>query len=237
MVDLSLSEYAARHGIGTQRARALASGGRINARKVGSQWVVSDGARPRSVRNPGRPPSVTTVWAAAVALEEGNLDKALDSQVRRAAKRVLQRIASSEPGESRLRELVSLAANRGHLHRVRSADPVELAADPRVACSGLAWSPSQIQSVDDIDLYVRESDWGELSLDHALVEVPQSRANTRVRVIADNVELSRDVPALVAAADLADIGSSRAQLAASAILDSIDFEEPLHYRLPVRRRR
>jgi len=227
MADVTLPEYAQRHGISSQRARALASQGRIGARKVGSQWVVPDGGAMRSVRSAGRPPSTATVWSAALALDEGDLDGARDPQRRRAAKRVIQRLAAAEVGPSRVLAVATLFVNRGDLHHVRAADLVELAADPRVARSGLAWSRSAIQSVDDIDLYVHESTWEDLRLDHALVEVPQSRANARIRVVADDVDLTRDAPTLVAATDLADIGSPRAQVAASDIINAIDFAEPL----------
>lgn len=223
MADLTLPEYAKRHGINSQRARALAAQGRINARKVGSQWVVSDDGATRSVRSAGRPPSIETVWAAALALERGNLDGARDPQRRRAAKRVLQRLSLTKIGPSRLVEVATLLANRGVIHHIRSADLVELAADSRVTRSGLAWSLSPIQSVDDIDLYTHESAWEALGLDHALVEVPQSRANARVRVVADDVPLARDAPALVAAADLADIGSPRARVAAIEIVNDVAF--------------
>jgi len=227
MADVTLSEYADRHGINPQRARALASQGRIDARKIGSQWVVSDGGAKRSVRSAGRPPSVETVWAAALALEDGDLDGARDPQRRRAAKRVLQRLAIAEAGPSRVLAVTTLFANRGDLHRVRAADLVELAADPRVARSGLAWSRSPVQSVDDIDLYVHESTWEDLRLNHALVEVPRSRANARIRIVADHVALTRDAPALIAAADLAEVGGPRAQVAVSEIINAIDFDGPV----------
>jgi len=224
MADLTLADYAERHGISAQRARALAAKGRIDARKVGSQWLVADDGAARSARSAGRPPSIETVWTAALALEQGNLDGARDPQCRRAAKRVLQRLPAAEAGPSSVLAVATLFANRGALHHVRAADLVDLAADARVARSGLAWSPSPIQSVDDIDLYVRESAWEDLQLDYALVDVPPSRANARVRVVADDVELARDAPALIAAADLADIGSPRSRVAAREIVDSIDFE-------------
>jgi hypothetical protein len=226
MVDLTLAEYAERRGVSAQRARVLASQGAINARKVGSQWLVADDGAVRSARGAGRPPSVETVWTAALALEQGNLDGARGPQRRRAAKRVLQRLAAAEAGPSRVLAVATLFANRGALHHVRAADLVELAGDQRVARSGLAWSLSPIQSVDDIDLYVRESAWEDLQLDHALVEVPPSRANARVRVVPDDVDLAHDAPALIAAADLADIGSPRAQVAATEITASIDLQRP-----------
>lgn len=227
MADVTLSEYAERHGINPQRARALASQGRLDARKIGSQWVVSDDGATRSVRSAGRPPSIETVWAAALALEDGNLDGAHDPQRRRAAKRVLQRLATTPSGASRVIAVTTLLANRGDLHRVRAADLVELAADPRVARSGLAWSRSTIQSVDDVDLYVHQSTWVELRLDHALVEVPRSRANARIRIVGDHVPLTRNAPDLIAAADLAEVGGARAQVAASEIIDALDFEGPM----------
>jgi len=222
MADLTVTGYADRHGISVQRARLLASQGRLGARKVGSQWLGADDGAVRSVRSAGRPPSVETVWTAALALEQGNLDEPRDPQRRRAAKRVLQRLAAAEAGPSRVLAVATLFANRGELHHVSAADLVNLAADPRVARSGLAWSLSPIQAVDDLDLYVHKSAWEELQLYHALVDVPQSRANARVRVVAVEVDLARDAPALIAAADLADIGSARAQVAATEITASID---------------
>jgi len=170
---------------------------------------------------------VETVWAAAHALEDRNLDGARDPQRRRAAKRVLQRLATAEAGPSRVLAVATLLANRGDLYRVRAADLVELAADDRVARSGLAWSRSAIQSVDDIDLYVHESTWDDLRLNRALVEVPRSRANARIRIVPDHVALTRDAPALIAAADLAEVGGPRAQVAASVIINAIDFDGPV----------
>lgn len=227
MADVTLSEYAERHGINPQRARALASQGRLDARKIGSQWVVSDDGAMRSVRSAGRPPSIETVWAAALAVEDGNLDGAHDPQRRRAAKRVLQRLANTKSGPSRVIAVTTLLANRADLHRVRAADLVELAADPRVARSGLAWSRSAVQSVDDIDLYIHESSWRDLRLDHALVEVPRSRANARIRIVGDHVPLTRNAPDLIAAADLAEVVGARAQVAASEIIDALDFDGPM----------
>lgn len=223
MADLVLAEYAKRNGVSVQRARALASQGRVDARKVGSQWVVDDNGSARAARRAGRPPSAATVWTAARALEVGNLSSARDPQQRRAAKRVLSQLAAAD-GPSRVQLAVSLIANRGELHHVRAADLVELAADPRVARSGMAWSRSAIQSVDDIDLYVNEAKWKALQRDHALVEVPRARANARVRVVADDVELARDAPALIAAADLAEVGSSRALVAAESIAAAFSIE-------------
>ena len=213
-----MSEYAQRHGISAQRARTLAAQGRLEARKVGSQWLVTDSGAERAARRAGRPPSTETVWAAALALEPEHGCGAVDPQRRRAVDRLLVQFIDAE-GSYRLILVHSTMANRGEPRFVRAADPEDLADDPRVARSGMAWSHSPLRSVDGIDLYVREGDWDSLRRDHALVQVPRSRSNVRVRTVPDNVELGRDVPALVAAADLGEVASPRAAKAAKQVLD------------------
>lgn len=223
MAELSIAEYAKRHGISEQRVRALASQERINARKIGSRWVVTDAGSQRIARGAGRSPLPETVWASAYALEEGTL--AIDTlkgvpERRRAAKRFLERLAH-QSGDDRARLVATWAANRGELHYVRAADAAEVADDPRVAKSGLAWSHSPVQAAEDIDVYVRADHWESLRADHALVEVPQPRANARVRVVAADANLAGDVPALIAIADLLDISSPRARVAASSLAASL----------------
>lgn len=229
MSELTLAEYATRHGISAQRARALATQGRISARKIGSQWIVTDSSSLRVHRLAGRPPLAATVWAGAFVLEQQSLDVAAVNGVparRRAVKQFLTRLAS-QPAEARAQVIVTWAANRGELHHVRAADAVGLVHDPHVARSGLAWPGSLVQSVEDVDVYVHAALWPALRADHALVEVPQSRANARVRVVADDIALTRDVPALIAAADLVDVGSPRARVAAAAIVEALRAEELL----------
>ena len=219
MADISLSEYAERHGINEQRARALAAQGRINARKIGSRWIVADTSSKRIARSAGRSPNSTTVWASARALESHIIDVEPSSSAparRRAVKQFLARLAEQKDDEL-LRAIATLAANRGELHYVRAADTAGLASDERVARSGLAWSDSPVQAVEGIDVYVHKSQWRDLQADHALIEVPQSRANARVRVVAGDVQFGRDAPALIAVADLLDVSSPRARVAASSI--------------------
>lgn len=220
MVEVSVSEYAQRHGISPQRARALAAQGRLDARKVGTQWLVSDSGADRIARRAGRPPSIETAWAAALALEPASTYDTLDPQRRRAVLRMVRQIDDAA-GSHRLRLAISATANRGDLHFVRAADPANLADDRRVSRSGMAWSRSPLRSVDNIDLYVRGGDWDSLRRDHALVQVPRSRANVRIRSVPATVDLGRDVPALVAAADLGEVASPRAIAAAKQVLDGL----------------
>jgi hypothetical protein len=218
MTEIALSDYAKRRGVSVQRARALAADGRIHARKVGSQWLVDDSELSKLSRHAGRPPSQSTVWIGANALLAARNDEVPGRRAARGLATLIAQLAEPSNPELHLRAIATWAANRGELHQVRAADPADLANDRRVARSGLAWSHSPIQSIDNIDLYVRAQDWPDLIVDHALVEVPATRANTRIRVVLDDTPLERDVPDLIAIADLADVGTPRARTAAADIL-------------------
>jgi len=218
MTEMALSDYAKRRGISVQRARALAAHGRINARKVGSQWLVDDSELAKPSRRAGRPPSQLTVWIGANSLLAARNNEVHRRSQPRGLAALIAHLAESSDPEIQLSTIATWAANRGELHQVRAADPADLANDPRVARSGLAWPRSPIQSVDNIDLYVRAHDWPGLATDHALVTVPATRANTRIRVVPDDTPLVRDAPDLIAVADLADVGTPRARKAAADIL-------------------
>jgi len=217
MAEIPLSEYATRRGISVQRARALASRHRIDARMVGSQWLVDDSDLARPSRRAGRPPAQSTVWDVAVALDSHKTDSDPSAMLRRRINTVVTQLRESA-GADQLQVVVTWAANRGELHHVRAPDLVDLADDARVARSGMAWPKSPVQSVDDIDLYVRVRDWSNVASDHALVDVPAGRANARIRLVASDRVLAREAPELIAAADLAALGTSRARAAAVQLI-------------------
>ena len=222
MAEIALSDYARNRGISVQRARALAAHGRIHARKAGSQWLVDDSELLKPSRNAGRPPAQENVWMGAIALIPSGDNEFNEGSTSRHVTALLAQLAASSEVELQLRLISTWAANRGTLHPVRAADPADLAEDPRVARSGLAWLRSPVQSVDNIDLYVRADDWAGLAAAHALVEVPAGRANARVRVVADDTPLERDVPDLIAAADLAAVATPRARSAAAGIIAQLN---------------
>jgi transposase len=197
---------------------ALAGRNRINARKVGSQWLIDDSDLDKPARRAGRPPAQLTIWDVANALDSRDTEAVQPPPLRRRINAVFAQLDESA-GTDHLQAVTTWAANRGELHHVRAPDLVDLADDARVARSGLAWPRSPVQSIDNIDLYVRVHDWPHVARDHTLVDVAAARADARIRLVAADSPLAREVPGLIAAADLAEVGSARSRAAAARVIE------------------
>ena len=195
-MEIGLAEAARMMGVSAVRARQLARGGRLRARRVGGHWLVDEASLPSAPRR-GRPMSPRIAWAL-VEMSGGSSADWIEPRESYRLRRALDRLVADDQPEMLLRSWLASRAER----RLLSAPEVDaLRADPRLVLSGLSDERSGLSAAADVEAYVRAEDAAAVRRDHLLVDAG-SDANVILHV--SPMVPDSPVPVLLLAADLAD---------------------------------
>lgn len=211
---LSVSEFAAEAGISVARARQLAAGGRVRAKKVGSQWVIADGEVNRRRALPSRPMSERIAWAAAAMADGLSVDWLESSERSRLRKRLGSLFESSDP----VGQIQAWMRSRGDASWwLADAASLPVLAE-RVRLSGVANSGAGLSSGGLVEGYVLPGELESLVDEFWLVPADPGSGEVVVRMTSFVPER---VPRLMVAADLAGHRRSREIAAAERIIDEV----------------
>ena len=140
-------------GISTQRVRALARAGRLQARKVGSRWIVEQASGKRDARS-GRPMSSAIAWAILAELSGARPDWVHPSALSRLRRRLRDpewALQSLQHSQARAR-VVRWRALPADLPRI-----IKRAAIVPTGLSAITREIDIVASSGEIDAYVDRS--------------------------------------------------------------------------------
>lgn len=230
---LSVSQAAQQLGVGVSRIYQRIADRSIDARRIGSQWVVDELSvlRVAERSSPGRPLSARSAWAV-VAVAEGD-DAALVAlaPVERArAKARLDKLldlAGEGPRSERDVRLVSSTLRWMFRNRARTVSFKAAAADLRRLREDGRWASvidTAISGVasTSVEGYVHAGQIDEISRDYLLIPSEED-PNVRARILPAN---QRTYPGsrLLLAADLAESRSPREELRAAELVHEMSFD-------------
>lgn len=216
---LGVNDAAKKLGVRPERVLKLIHDGRIDAQRVGSRWIIDEGALSSRVwiKSPGRPMSAKNAASLAQALE-GQVPSELDPiEKHRLQKHIRNLLAHSDP-KSQLQSWLSARAQPLKFS-VSESDISDLREDPRIRLSGVSDPRSGLLPGNELEAYISKKDLDRLSADWFLVPANSGqKANVILRVL-DKVPL--EVPAIFSAMDLAEHPGPREQSAANSIIRSV----------------
>ena len=197
-MDISVAEAAQMLGVSPRRLRALVAAGRVQARRVGGQWLVDAASLPASLYR-SRPMTPEVAWAflADVVPEHYPPDQAYRWRTRR------NRLADDGEPE---RLLASWVASRAERRWYRTRNNDGMTADQRLVPSGLSDPRAGISSGTLVEAYLSHGDLDEVRRTY-LLQPGAPRDNVLLHVATDLP--SRPVPLLLLAADLAEHSGDR----------------------------
>jgi excisionase family DNA binding protein len=217
MKDHSVEEAAALLGVSPQRVRAMLDSGRLQGRKVGRAWIVSDPDLSARWQR-GRPLSAGNAWAllALLAGEDPHwVDAAVRSRLRQRIRQdnVVDQLKKSEP--------------RAEIHvwRVLPGDLGKIVDESPVVHSGISAGYRELDVVpllQHLDAYVAERDLAKLER-RFRPDRNADQPNVVLRVPSQPWVLhhSERAPLPVVAADLLSSDDPRVSRSARAILESL----------------
>lgn len=219
MKAYSVRDVAQYLGVSPQRVRALAKAGRLEANKVGSQWIMpADVVHPRR-GHAGRPLGAANAWALLALLSSespGWVDPSVRSRLRR-------RLHDVEWLEWALAH----GQPRAQLHRWRvlSGDLPKIADGFPLVRSGLSAQSRELDAVPSpghIDAYIDSGSLRKLQRRFS-PERESSAPNMTLRVPSHDWVLgqARQAPPAVVAADLLLDEQPRVRRAARALLSRL----------------
>lgn len=218
-MQISVEEAAIRLGVSPVRVRELIYAGRIDAQKLGRQWLVDEESLAQKVwnRSPGRPLGFYGAFGLALLLEGQDfrevfsMPKSSESRIRSIATQV-----RSDPNpKSRLVSLMSARATSVELS-ISGPDLAELREEPRLFLSGVSDPLSGLLPGNELEAYIGEQDLGPVKKEWFLLEAGRGRkANIKLHVVP---HLLVKVPAIFSAMDLAERPGPREQSAAESII-------------------
>lgn len=229
-MELTTAQAAERLGISANRVRALISSGNLEARRVGTQWLVAGESVERQARlvdggATGRPMATRIAWAAADLVDGGAaLWLAPSERVR-----LRNRVAHSATPEVVQRWM---ARRSGPAARFRAGpqDLREVLAADRVVRTGISAAEAYqlgLGTGDAGDAYVAADRLPGLVEKYFLVESP--KGNLTIRSSSDDLywRTARQVgtflvaPRMVVGADLADDPDPRTRALGLELLRSL----------------
>lgn len=218
-----VSTVSRRLNLDPSRVRVLAEQGRLNARKIGSRWLIDiDSVSEFALRqrSAGRPCSPRNAWSM-IHFAGGKTAGWLSPEERYRLRRSLERRGlAQQGGRLDLRQRVSHwhahASVLKHLHGDATLVPagVELAA-----ATGIGILPAE-----EIDRRIKESQVDDLVKQYALTASPRVDSNICLRAVPDQEwDLATTAPPRASAAlDLASDFDARSRRVGSAELKKID---------------
>lgn len=232
-----MREAAALLGVNQQRVRALVAAGGLDARRIGTQWLIDEQSAIRQARlteagATGRPMSTRSAWAVADLADGGEAAWLGDSERSRMRSR-LRGVASIETVQRWLGRRSGAAVR----YRVGERDLSALVRDGAVVLTGISASDAygldlgtggagaayttRDQATRLVrERYLIESRAGNLTLrlvDHDLHEAAARR-------IGDH----RVAPRLIVGADLADDTDSRTRATGRSLIETVLDERRQH---------
>lgn len=227
---VSVSQAAARLGVGVSRIHQRIADGSVDAELIGSQWAVDELSvlRVAERSRPGRPLSARSAWAVVALAEQDDAALGALAPVERArAKARLRRLldlAGDAPRSEHGVRLVSQALRRMFEARARvmlfqaaAADLRRLREDTRWA-SVVDTAASGIASTS-VDGYVYTGQIDGMARDYLLIPSAKD-PNVRARILPAG---QRPYPGsrLLLAADLADSRGPREELRAAQLVHEV----------------
>ncbi len=218
-----IPEAARLLGVSADRARALAVGGQLEARKLGDRWFVERAAVEQRLRHgalEGRRFSPRNAWALLL-LASGERVGDIDPSVRSRLKRALARDGLVELAP-RLTDRAAPQSFRSHPGEI-----AHLLKDPDLVRSGISAGAEDFGLVSgrEADGYVQEARLDQMVATHAL-EPSGAQGNVRLRVVPDEawpLLAGREVaPAAAIALDLAEASDPRSARAGEKALRELD---------------
>lgn len=215
MKEYSVREAARLIGVSPQRVRAMLQAGRLQGRKVGRAWLVSDPQRLER-RPRGRPLSAASAWAL-LALLAGEVPEWVDPAV---VSRLRRRVRQGE-----VARVLRQSAPRAQLHRWRvlPRDLDKLASEFPLVPSGLWARLPELDIVSvgqELDAYVDVRDVPKIER-RFRPDRSSERPNLILRVPSHRWILERfdKAPPSVVAADLLLSDDPRVARAALRLLE------------------
>jgi len=201
-MEIGLSRFATLRGVSLRRAQAMAESGVIPARKEGGIWLVDE--RAAVARKPSsRPLSPRMAWAVIEVLSGVSLEHLSPMDLHRGRKYAASVRAAANP----IDRLYSLLRRRSvvlDLH-VHPDDIPAVAADPRIAKSGISDERSGLSAARELEAYIAEADRDAFIAMYLLVE--SSSPNVRLHCVESRPK--DPVPIALVIADLIDWNSPR----------------------------
>ena|GEM_PF-661502 len=216
-MQLSVAEFAEARGVSRQRALAMIKSGQVVAQRVGRSWVIEQAEVNQRVAN--RRPLSPRLAGLLVNAMSGNEPIGLDAQERFFLGKYVERLRSDDDP---LRLLYSWM--RGRQIRVvdvaaNVADIAEIAADSRVAASGISDPRAGLSAAGEFEGYIAAADLDGFLRDNLLVE--SASPNIRLHVVADRP--SEPVGLGLVIADLVDWSRPREDGRALELLKGIEW--------------
>lgn len=233
--QVSVSQAAERLGVTPHRVRQRIEGGSLPAERVGHRWSIDEADLLPLLGDAkvGRPLSERSAWAI-LDLADGSTP-ALTAFLRltlterqRARERwrllaaCTKDLAITTGVAQMLREMLLNRADR-QVFRANARDVADLRADPRLVPSGLSDPRAEIAAGDIVEGYVLRGDAERFARDYLLTRaIGQShRQEANVVLHVSARPITRPVPELLIAADLADHRTPREESRALEIVQDL----------------
>ncbi|MCQ9162939.1 excisionase family DNA-binding protein [Arthrobacter sp. STN4] len=216
---MGVKEVAKKLGVSSMRVRELIHDGRLEAEKVGSQWVIDEAAVANKVwiKAAGRPMAPKSALALALELE-GDEPPELSAVERHRLQGHIRNLAAHEHPKGQLQAWLAGRAEALDFS-VSHEDIAELREDPAIRLSGVSDPRSGLLPGDEVEAYVAKKDLPVLKKAWFMVPAgPGIQANVKLRAV-DCLPL--EVPAVFSAMDLAERPGPREQAAADSILRQV----------------
>jgi hypothetical protein len=211
-MEVGVADAAARLAVSERRVRQLAESGALVARQVSGRWLIDEASLDRAVPV-ARPMSGRMSWALIAQLSSGLAegpnnqywpnDRIGGSELARLREKA-DRLHHSERPADLLRAWLRKRAERLPF-RAAAADLPDLAADPRLAPSGISDKRAGLSAAGECEGYVAQADLEVLRRDYLLVESSQPNV---ILHVADR-PVPRPAPLALVLADLADWHGAR----------------------------
>lgn len=202
--EMSVAQAAEAAGLSRSRVNALVRSGRLPARRIGNQDVITDPNVLLSMpRRPGRPMSARMAWGLLLIADGERPDWLSPGDVYRLRKH-LDRLRHDPAPELLLQALVVKRAGRLPLH---GPEPRRLFDDADAVPSGISDPRAGLSAGSGVEAYVHADDLRSVVRRHLLVE-PQGGGRPNVWLHSSAFVPPSSVR-LQVAADLAEHGGSR----------------------------
>ena len=214
--EVGLGNFATLRGVLLRRAQAMAESGVIPARKEGGIWLVDE--RAAVARKPSsRPLSPRMAWAVIEVLSGVPLDNLSPMDLHRGRKYAASVHAAANP----IDRLYSLVRRRSVVLdlQVHPGDIPAVAADLRIAKSGISDERSGLSAARELEAYIAEADREAFIGVYLLVE--SSSPNVRLHCVASRPAVP--VPMALVIADLIDWNGPREEGRARELMSELQW--------------
>lgn len=168
-MQIGVEAASATLGVSPRRVRAMIAAGGLPARSVSGRWVLDESDLVgMGARRPVRPMSPRIAGALLDLISEVDVQGLAPSELWRLRRRLVR--LSGDPAPAALLRAWTRARTRPCRFAVAPADLVDLAADPRVALSGISDERSGIVAVGEVEAWIARPHLREVCEEHLLVE-------------------------------------------------------------------